>query len=758
MALNNQTPTKYSIIIVKGDIFRQRADDGKTGFIFNEMPRLVIDEVQEKIIGNPVALYKACQQNKYDDLANKYEQDYFKIPYHPQFIERYITKVNPPVSNREISLQLVDKISDLQPKDYKNKVLFPRIPDTNISFIILSYGFYLHKAKTLLKRLSRVAFNMGTCADDSTAQFDRLIKKVVHIPISSNQTLAICSYQFEKHYLVRDRVPYLNSDHQDVYSIRTLSQINNLSTNLKNLRILHHPHLFSGALPKEQIQEVKNLLQNDQLEELSFDMKLENSEYATIFTLIKQQSRLRKLLLNVSVKPEIIDVLNKGINKDNNFKQLSVNFQAGESFFEVKFHKYLKNLKSLSLTNVGDKNFTESMFDMACIRKLRELSLSFIPDLSLPSFSEALSKFSQLQSLQISSIPYHKIKQQIFLEYIANGAINLRSLSLDNLALSDDQFKLILASVSQNKSLRHLKLTSIHMDSDKKLGFFTGFIGCKQTTLASITLADNYLQNLDILEQMHFNQHLKELTIMTQTYFRNSSTLTEDQFKDIKPNKFVQKYVMGLGVIKTIKPLIIALNTFPNLRDLRIQNVELTNLHFKVIDNYLIQNPDLQKLTLMNVKMGYDQFFILEGTIRNSKKLRKLNLSGNQLRNQGCTEVANIMMSNSSIQSLSLDNNDIKEHGLVAILKVLETNKTLVKIRMENNKFMISRQLLGQIGNLFVFSNRTLQQFVITYHGQCLLKKDSMEGSGSDSEYDRDMIIRFTQEIQNKTNLKLFSI
>ena len=111
-------------------------------------------------------------------------------------------------------------------------------------------------------------------------------------------------------------------------------------------------------------------------------------------------------------------------------------------------------------------------------------------------------------------------------------------------------------------------------------------------------------------------------------------------------------------------------------------------------------------------------------------------------------------MSNNSIQSLNLDNNDIREHGLVAMLKVLESNKALVKLRMENNKFLISRQLLGMIGNLFVSKNRTLQQMILTYHGQAMLKKEQ----DSDNEYDRDMIIRFTQEMQNKTNLKLFTI
>jgi hypothetical protein len=64
----------------------------------------------------------------------------------------------------------------------------------------------------------------------------------------------------------------------------------------------------------------------------------------------------------------------------------------------------LKNLRSLTLSNIADKNFSETMFDMGSIRKLRDLNLSFIPDLSLPGFSEALSKFTGLHSLTLSQV------------------------------------------------------------------------------------------------------------------------------------------------------------------------------------------------------------------------------------------------------------------------------------------------------------------------------------------------------------------
>jgi len=113
---------------------------------------------------------------------------------------------------------------------------------------------------------------------------------------------------------------------------------------------------------------------------------------------------------------------------------------AQSEVYEIKFHKYLKNLRSLHLLNIADKNFTETMFDMASIRKLKELNLSFVPDLSLPQFSDALSKFSALQTLRISQITNwgQRINTTTLLTFISDGAINLRNLTLDLISFSDE--------------------------------------------------------------------------------------------------------------------------------------------------------------------------------------------------------------------------------------------------------------------------------------------------------------------------------
>lgn len=117
-------------------------------------------------------------------------------------------------------------------------------------------------------------------------------------------------------------------------------------------------------------------------------------------------------MVTVALKSDLIELLNKNIGKDAGLRALQITFanpqglqmMAQSEAYEIKFHKYLKNLRSLHLLNIADKNFSETMFDMASIRKLKELNLSFVPDLSLPQFSDALSKFVSLQTLRISQI------------------------------------------------------------------------------------------------------------------------------------------------------------------------------------------------------------------------------------------------------------------------------------------------------------------------------------------------------------------
>lgn len=125
---------------------------------------MILNDI-DRVIGDPLPLVKALKEAKYEDIQTKYAEDYFRIPFTAMFHHRHISRTSPLVSNREHSLQLMDRISDLPAHLYKNRVLLPALPDTSLSFIILSYGWYLHKARILLRRLSRLGFNMGTVSE-----------------------------------------------------------------------------------------------------------------------------------------------------------------------------------------------------------------------------------------------------------------------------------------------------------------------------------------------------------------------------------------------------------------------------------------------------------------------------------------------------------------------------------------------------------------------------------------------------------------
>lgn len=66
--------------------------------------------------------------------------------------------------------------------------MFPALPEMNLALIVLSYGFYLHKAKNLMRRLSRFGFNFASCSNEEDVQFDRFTKKKMDIPISTTCT------------------------------------------------------------------------------------------------------------------------------------------------------------------------------------------------------------------------------------------------------------------------------------------------------------------------------------------------------------------------------------------------------------------------------------------------------------------------------------------------------------------------------------------------------------------------------------------
>lgn len=191
------------------------------------------------------------------------------------------------------------------------------------------------------------------------------------------------------------------------------------------------------------------MIKQDKLKFLSVELQTESSFANQVLQQVKGLKNLERIQFTVKVKDGLVVLLNQSLNRESRIKHVDICFDASDSGempemnqtlasvkdFEIKFPRYMKHLRSLSLRNICDKNFTETLFDMASQSRLRSLSLSLVHEgQSLPNFSEALAGFRALQHLHLSKIVYAKIDQNIFLAFIVQ---NLKILSLDQINFTD---------------------------------------------------------------------------------------------------------------------------------------------------------------------------------------------------------------------------------------------------------------------------------------------------------------------------------
>jgi hypothetical protein len=132
-------------------------------------------------------------------------------------------------TNRQRSEELEAKVVSQPDEKFRNKkqVLFggtlffdSKIPLrttlNGVSFIILSYAFYLHEARALLRRISRTGFLMTY----NELMLSAFKKKIIELPLYQNETL-VCKSIFIDHGF-RITNPNLKEIKKDHYGCSTL--------------------------------------------------------------------------------------------------------------------------------------------------------------------------------------------------------------------------------------------------------------------------------------------------------------------------------------------------------------------------------------------------------------------------------------------------------------------------------------------------------------------------------------------------------
>lgn len=319
------------------------------------------------------------------------------------------------------------------------------------------------------------------------------------------------------------RIQKLQSQFYDLRGLRTLTYLDNLAK-CNELKRLMHPIISGPSIDDllDDSHEVVALLEHDHIIDLAFMLRDENVNsvmYQMVFTVIGKLQKLKKLKISeiAASCTTNIEILNNSLGRVSQIEDLEVNFthRSGGmkgSSTAIKFHKYLKKLKRLKLSNVWHRDFTESLFDMASQRHLQELDLSFVQEVPLPNFCEALQIFRRLQRLSLTSLNFNKINESIFIEFLKN-APNLQSLCLDSVEVSN-QFGNILKAFRQSETLSELRLANIAIQNSatrrEQLQDFVGYA----YQMHKCSLETNKLANVDFLSLMYLNRSLLELELI----------------------------------------------------------------------------------------------------------------------------------------------------------------------------------------------------------------------------------------------------
>jgi hypothetical protein len=238
------------------------------------------------------------------------------------------------------------------------------------------------------------------------------------------------------------------------------------------------------------------------------------------------------------------------------------------------------------------------LFDMASQKRIKKLQLGFVPDLQLPSFCEALLKFTSLEHLSLTSLNLSRINEQVFFEFIKTS--NLRVLHLIKIEASS-QFATLLKSIRMSRNIRELKLADIPIQIEHRFDRLKAYLDSSANILKRLSLQTNKLNSLDFLANMQ-ELNLEQLEVIDQCIEKEAEKVHDPEeslsfdstsnkaLTQLVKNKTLRKFKLSRGYIKSVKPLVKCFYSFINLEKLEISHIELSRLHFMAIDNFIVGN------------------------------------------------------------------------------------------------------------------------------------------------------------------------
>ncbi|ORX54304.1 RNI-like protein [Piromyces finnis] len=313
----------------------------------------------------------------------------------------------------------------------------------------------------------------------------------------------------------------------------------------------------------------------------------------------------------------------------------------------------------------------------------------------------------------------------------------LETLNLENTGIVNDEMKVILNSLLQIKTLRHLNIANNSKSSEgvkyissfirkhKKLcslNISKLFFNWELISYLSIALESDTSLKLLIMDGCQVNYHdflkmfakgvhksnLKYLSLKNNKFNSDCGEMLAHLINPSIPlfKKQDMTSLNGLTYINLsnskLKPCFFSFSkgliNNPYLKHLIIRNNNLEAPELAILSEILIQNDVLQTIDISKNKKlcsELDQIIQLKNALIANKTLMELNMAQTGLNSEGAITIAEIFPLNKALRVLNLRLNPIDIAGVVALSVSLKLNNTITSLQL--SQFVIQNEIDNEI-------------------------------------------------------------
>ena len=465
--------------------------------------------------------------------------------------------------------------------------------------------------------------------------------------------------------------------------------------NLSKLKISHNE-----ISERESDNIISFLSTISKLEELDLSYNnLEVSKTIKILNKIQNASSLTKLnISNNCLDDEVAHGIADLLSHNRQLEELDLSGNTLQAIGVIKISKEIRNLKCLTILNIGDNNITDDAANNLAVdlfenNSLKELDLSFnnLGHSGSWQIFRGMRKVSNLIKLNVCGIGITKDATND-IAVVLNKNKELRELDLSHNNIEAAGATHIFNTSAENLRKFNISHNNITNDVD-----YIEFFFCRNTELEELDLSHNSLQSAgaikvckaNLVKLTKFNISHNNITNEAADYIGCFLSHTAKlKVLDLSGNSLQE-----LGFIKIFKSsdIITDLNLLKITHSYNIISRAAYELAALLLHNEFLEELDLS----YNNLSSSDVMKIFNGMVIISN-FRMVNVSHNFITDEAADTLANILAHNTKLKVINVSYNNLSTVGIVKVIKGMQNSINLETVNVSHN--MITNKAVDELG------------------------------------------------------------